>query len=54
MEFFLTFCSAGRIKLKINTKKQNKISEKSGCKRKKYAPYSKKRGITREKEGKLV
>jgi len=30
MEFFLTFCSAGRIKLKINTKKQNKISEKSG------------------------
>jgi len=54
MEFFLTFCSAGRIKLKINTKNKTKYQRKSGCKRKKYAPYSKKRGITREKEGKLV
>jgi len=53
MEFF-NFLLCWSYKIENKHKKQNKISEKSGCKRKKYAPYSKKRGITREKEGKLV
>jgi len=44
MEFFLTFCSAGRIKLKINTKNKTKYQRKVVVKEKSTPLIQKKEG----------